>query len=45
MSGDSETSGKRALLWYMDIQFENTFQKNTKCLNTHDRHSYKQIYN
>ena len=41
MSTDSETSGKYALLLYMDIQFQNTFQKNTESLNTHHKHSYK----
>jgi hypothetical protein len=45
MSRDNETSGKGALLLYMDIQFENTFQKNNECLNTYYKHSYKQMYN
>lgn len=45
MSRDSETSGKCALLLYMDIELEKTFQKKNACLNTHYKHSYKQIYN
>ena len=44
MSRDNETSGKHALLLYMDIQFGNTFQQNTVYLKTHYKHSYKQTY-
>jgi hypothetical protein len=45
MSRESETLKKHTLLLYMDIQFENTFQINNECLNTHHKHFYKQAYN